>query len=678
MQKSSSSRTVSTWLKLAVDNLRFALEGGYALPGRHRLRRGSDIPEDFFGLCVAPPASPEGDEWIVRRLREIGIRHLRLDFGPADFDAPPGRFLRGLTERGFAVCLHLVQPFEEARRMDSDPAAAERWREFVLAVVRHYGAKLEMVEIGSTPNRRKWAGYTLAGFFTAWEIAHDAAKSADLAIAAPNVTDFEPVYNIGMLAHARRRGIRPDVHSDNLFAERATEPEAYDPKILGRRFAGLHKYNTVKKAALLARIGRRFETPRLMSMHAAWSARRIRRILPDVEQKQADYLQRYLCLLAASGYFERVYWGPMIGQREGIVDDGTDFYPDLPHVTHYAAAPGDPGKYVLRPAFYALGFTVKSLSGWRFTGDRSSVRGLHLLEFTRGDALQHVVWTTNGNAFDPASWYPPPTLETAEAFTRDGLPAGDFPFLIGESPMFLRWQAPFPAFPGGSPRRLSGVRLYAAPPLRYHAVTSGSRQGVVLPSGGPNVPDIRELTALASTAFPPGPSRHRECVRILSPGTNLAMEAVRYPARSGLGISGAKAAWNSACEMRRRGLAPPEPLAFLEPRRGRRGPSVYLCRALSGTISLADLYKDRAAGEKGTAGISREEGVRAVAQFLETAHSRGACFRGVGPEDLLLSADPNGRVRVRCRARPEQRFFGYGVPPRLRRSDRRRLLPKTD
>ena len=28
-------------------------------------------------------------------------------------------------------------------------------------------------------------------------------------------------------------------------------------------------------------------------------------------------------LCAASGAFERIYWGPLVSRREGLVDDGT-------------------------------------------------------------------------------------------------------------------------------------------------------------------------------------------------------------------------------------------------------------------------------------------------------------------------------------------------------------------
>ena len=78
------------------------------------------------------------------------------------------------------------------------------------------------------------------------------------------------------------------------------EPSA-STKILGRRLVGLHKFNLIKKARLLARLGADVGVPRLISPAAFWTLPRIERMLPDSEQKQADYLSRYMVLCAASG-----------------------------------------------------------------------------------------------------------------------------------------------------------------------------------------------------------------------------------------------------------------------------------------------------------------------------------------------------------------------------------------
>jgi len=114
-------------------------------------------------------------------------------------------------------------------------------------------------------------------FFAAWQIAWEEARGRNLKIAGPNVTDFEPAYNAGWLGEFRHTGMLPGVHTDNLFVERATEPETFDHKIAGKRLARLFRFNLVRKAQLLQDIGAWAGVPTLMCTHVTWSLRRIDR-----------------------------------------------------------------------------------------------------------------------------------------------------------------------------------------------------------------------------------------------------------------------------------------------------------------------------------------------------------------------------------------------------------------
>ena len=119
--------------------------------------------------------------------------------------------------------------------------------------------------------------------------------------AGPNVTDFEPLYNAGLLSWFRQRGSLPDIHTNNLFVERIIEPEAFDPRVGGRLMAKLFRFNLIKKAQVLQKIGADNKVPELWCSHVSWTAPRIRRFIEDADQKQADYLSRYFVLAAASG-----------------------------------------------------------------------------------------------------------------------------------------------------------------------------------------------------------------------------------------------------------------------------------------------------------------------------------------------------------------------------------------
>ncbi|MDD5705113.1 MAG: lipopolysaccharide kinase InaA family protein [Kiritimatiellae bacterium] len=644
------------WCRFLSCNLRFMLAGGYLLPGRHRLAGAHAVGADFFGLCVASAEDPACDDYAVAQLRELGIRHVRFDYTYASAGSFAERFLNRLLDEGFAVCLHLVQPLSEARLMPAEPARSA-WGDFVAATLDRYGARLECVEIGVTCNRRKWSGYTLAALLAAWRSAHAAARARGVTVAAPNVTDFEPVFNVGLLGLARVAGMLPDIHTDNLFAERATEPENYDHKVAGRLLAGLAKYNLVKKAALLRRIATRAGVSRLMCTHVAWSERRIRRMLADPEGKQADYLQRYLCLLAAAGTFDRVYWGPMIGQREGIIDDGTREYPDLPHVALYAKANGAVSGYRRRPAFDALRTVVRLLSNANFVCDHARSRDLRILEFATAEGSLHIVWTTNGHGFDPATWYDQETLARATVTARDGTTAPVFPCIIGESPMFLAWRGARPVFRGLPPTILPHCRLHSDQGVIYRSVTDGRWRGVVALR-----PEQNQQAAMAAVM----PAQlegnvQREVLRaqrnvvwkswLTAEGRDCQAIVKRSPTppwhRRLLDAgkpSRARRGWNGACELLRRGISTARPIAFFEDATHPRGAAGYfITEAVETSGAVRDAFNTFARGEDRYAGIAKTVFYEELAVFLRHMHAKGCYFGDLSSGNILVRLTETAR-----------------------------------
>ncbi|MDP2246642.1 MAG: hypothetical protein Q8J65_00820, partial [Nitrosomonadales bacterium] len=318
---------------------------GYQPPSGHH------IPADFSGIGVATAEDPAIDDAVINHLNALGIRQVRLDFTYGDSNNHVARFLEKLIAHGFKVMLHLVQPFEAARHM-RETSAQDEWKSFLASTLDRFGSQIELIEVGSTINRRRWAGYTLESFLTTWDIAYKAVKERGIKLGGPNITDFEPPYNIGILALLKDRGQLPDVHTDNLFSERCTEPERDDHKILGHRLAPLGGFRLVKKAFVLQEIGENFGVTEFHSPSAFWTLPRIHRVLANSEEKQADYLARYMLLCAASGAMKRASWGPMICHREGLIDDGIEGYPKLERITHYASVHGQ--DFRVRPAFSAF------------------------------------------------------------------------------------------------------------------------------------------------------------------------------------------------------------------------------------------------------------------------------------------------------------------------------------
>ena len=131
---------------------------------RFRVDRG------FFGVNVATGDDPALDDYIVARLRELGLTRVRLDLSYESLDAPATRLMDRLLDEGFDVLPDLLPPRDEALRLTEAPAA-ERWREFLQQVFERYGKRVSHFEIGTTPNRGKWSGLGSRTLLAAWHIA---------------------------------------------------------------------------------------------------------------------------------------------------------------------------------------------------------------------------------------------------------------------------------------------------------------------------------------------------------------------------------------------------------------------------------------------------------------------------------------------------------------------------
>jgi hypothetical protein len=648
---------------------------------------GHTVPADFLGVCVAASDAPAGDDFTIDRLRQAGLRHVRLDIAYGYETSPSGRLLRRLTDEGYTVWLHLVQPFEEARKMP-EPDALNRWTLFVRSVFYAWRGRVAVFEAGSTCNRRTWTGYReMDAFLQAWRAAVLEARSAGVVLAGVNVTDFEPVYNAGLLEILHRHDLLPAIHSDNLFAERATEPERYDPKILGPRLSGVLRFNLVRKARLLAALARGHGIRDTVCTHTAWSARRIRRLLEDADGKQADYLARYLLLAAASGALSRVYWGPLIGQREGLIDDGTQEYPEpIPHVTFYGRVPGDPTGYIIRPAFHALRTLASFLPGAVWSRSLSVAGGVELLEFRTPGGLVHAGWTRNGTAADLTAVYAPGCLASVRVLDRDGRTMA-CPDVLTESPVYLFWD--YPSMPSlvSMPSLFRNLTVLPSLGRRHKPVNEGGWVGFVsLPETA--WPADGRLDRLMPESLESGPGRD-----VLRQARNTVW-SMAHPFAEGdwlvikracAGIwykrllslfqpSKARRSWNSACELERRGIATPAPVAFFERpvRHAALVPSYYVCRRFPGSGSVRSAFTAFAAGAAAFEGLAKGDFYRALAAFIGNLHERGVYHRDLSAGNVLATVR-DGRAVFGVIDTGRARFYAHPLPLNLRLADLKRL-----
>ncbi len=679
-------KTGSTPGLLIRANLAFFLSPKTRGASSHEPHLPVSIPAEGFGICVASSEDPACDDYIVARLRESNVRCVRVDYGYDSSGNFGERFVRRLVQEKFQVALHLVATRKEMESL-LQPEGAERWRKFLCHAFDQFGGSVEFFEIGSTVNRRRWSGFTVPLFLRAWEIAWNEAQPRRLILAGPNVTDFEPFYNIPILDALRRRGQLPAIHTNNLFVERATEPEAFDHKLLGHTFAPWLKFNTNKKAALLGAIGRWAGVARTFNTHVSWSLRRIRRALEDVEQQQADYVARYCCLAAISGGLDRIYWGPLIGQREGLIDDGTEFFPEVFHVTFYGRANGPVADYRVRPAFRAFATVNKFLPGTTFTQRIPTTGSLEMVEFQSATHTLHVVWCRNGDCASAASCYSPDALAAAEAHDRDGNKLAAAPKLFTQRPIYLRWPKGFAVELQTDPDIWPEVRLACDSAIEYAPVEHADWSGLVMRRINSTLVKSDAMLPHCLPALNAGDAeilrnKRNRVWAVKSPWDAERKIVVKHfrPAR---GVRGwfrrfkpgkALRSWNGAHELLRRGIPTPLPIAWLEhPQQPRKSESYYLCEAFEGGSSARKAFYAFNTGAADFLGIPATELYRGIAEAVAKMHRRGVFFRDLSAGNLLLRRSAGGDAEFSFIDTARARAGKINLPVRQRLADLMRL-----
>ncbi len=641
------------------DGLSYILRGGLRIKNGHLPIEQHVIPNNFIGVCVASNANPATDDYIVQQLQALGIKRVRLDFTYGDLDSFNARFLRRLIAEKLVINLHLLQPFDAAKNMHMKTEQAI-WQQFLVTVLSEFGSQIQAIEIGNTINRKRWAGYTLDGFLSAWAIAHAEIKTRGLTLIGPNIQDFEPLYNISLLKTFKRFDQLPDIHSNNLFSERTTEPERFDHRIFKYQWARVFKYNLIKKARLLQKIGRDFGVNDTASSVAFWAIYRIQRLLPDGLQKQADYAARYFLLLAASGSLSHTNWGALICQREGLITDGLTEadYPDLERVTYYKNADGALENYQHHPSFNAVKTVANLIQGARYIAPIATVNGLEIHHFAQNDLHIHAAWTINGKAALLSDMYSAEALQAAKILHRDGEALTQNPDLITESPIYLIWNNAAPTAINAQLAKDVAIHAHVAD-LQYFAFKDGDWQGLVLAK---NVDDAQLIThnlhpislvapnkdnALrhARNAIWAAPDPRDLSAHEIAKKLTIKQPVKMYPHKAFLDRfkpSKAKRSWNGAMELMRRGIATAQPVAYFE----KTGDTTlkqnfYLCEFVQADTNIGQIFAAYARGEFDFLGLNPEPVYTQLAIYCHAMHSRGIHFRDLSGGNILVSIDAN-------------------------------------
>ena len=657
------------------------------------------ISERAMGVGIAVPNDSSACVRVLELIKELGVKSVRLDLTYSHDFERADELVDGLCQIDVGVLLHLVQPLSEAEKMPGDEAL-RKWGEFVRTSLDYFAGRMEAVEIGSTVNRAKWTRYSLDGFLAAWEVAYKEVRARGITLVGPNVTDFEPQYNAGLLGMLKRRNILPDIHSNNLFAERTSEPENFDGKILGEKFKRIHSYNLKKKIRLLGCIASRNGISRNWSTSAFWTLPRIWRYSNSVEEQMADYLPRYFTICFSQRAFERIYWGPLISAREGLLDDETGVIPkssELDVVALHDRILGSPETWRMRPVFDVFKVMNSFLGGSKFDGTRCNKEGLEICEFTKNGETFHIGWTKNGMLARVRDCYSNADLDRlSKVYHQSGEVYEDRPDFLTQSVTIFVWKAgerpTVKSEAGVIPKLVStpivdGYRHYDYKTDKWSGVVrarSREEADVLIEKLGPEVISQNKEQASLRKA--------RNAVwKVEDPRDPSRFLVVKKPRRLALNKkitdrnkpSKAQRSWNGTAELMRRDIGTPSAVAFFESTDSSDMMSNwFICNHVEEKFKTREFFNRFSQGEEAVEGLSFDDFSDQLVSFLLKLHGQSCCFRDLSVGNLLVEDYKDGELKfslidtARMRCGKRMRRTEKALSLRKRMTDLKRLLLK--
>jgi tRNA A-37 threonylcarbamoyl transferase component Bud32 len=365
-------------------------------------------PVPFGGLGVALRPWRRAPEALLTELDTLGVRRALLRLHPWENESHDEEELaRALHGRGYELSFALPQ----VRELVKDP---ERWRAAVARLGERFAPYGRHFQIGQAINRSKWGVWNLGEYRRLAEIAEqELRRHPGVQLLGPSVIDFEYYQTAAALNLGGR--YRFDGVSALLYVDRRGAPE--NPQ------AGL---DTVGKVVLLKAIAEtaRRAAPSVWITEVNWPLREgphspAGRAVSVDEERQADYLVRYMILTQSTGLVERVFWWQAIAKGYGLID-------------------ADPatGELRRRPAFWALAHLARRLEGWKSLGPLAAAPDQRVFAFEDpAGASWWVAWSLAERSMLALE------RRLREAFGRDGealpLPGGP-EIALGSAPVYLR------------------------------------------------------------------------------------------------------------------------------------------------------------------------------------------------------------------------------------------------
>jgi len=641
------------WSQAIVDAIAGLKLIGHTRSLSSRVETPIRVKEQFFGINIATSNDERCDDFVLESVRKLGIQHVRIDFSYESIGGDAERLLHKALADNLEVMLDVFPSFADAQKIGKSRAVDQRWYDFVETVFQRYQHENIFFEIGNTPNRQSWSGFNPIGYLNAWHLVAPLIESYAVKVAGPNISDFEPVGNLCLLQAIKRLSSVPSIHTTNLFVERVVEPEANDHHVLGAMARDWLRLNLVKKARVLEDIGQAVGCEESYCSYTCWTLRRLRRWSVHPEQKQADYVMRYMILAAASGALDRVYWGALICNRDGLIDCGEENYPVIDNVSHYREVRGNFEDLRIRPAFHAFAQTISLLSGSTCHQAVHSQEGLHHFVFV-GEQRQefHVAWCRDGFEVPLRHAYPGELWEVQDLVVENvtGEPLQEKPTMIGEQPLILK----FPSIQlqlRPDPRRISELELVVAggdseSTIEYLPVNNGEWRGGIMLDAGQSfseqqkklLPEVLESAKVEKLIR----DKRNKVWNVESDDHTLTVKLNRAVGGKKFSYrffdSKAKRHWDNARDMLRLGIATPQPIAYFErPKRSGTEPNYYVSEFLEDAFTARDIFASINNDEPDYRGMSHDYLLELIGRFVCRMHARGILHRDLSSGNILLT-----------------------------------------
>jgi hypothetical protein len=603
------------------------------------------VPENFIGVNIVSNENEETDDYVLDKIQDLGVKNLRIYFTYQDLNNHKARLLKKLKHFSGSIIVNLSPPPKDAVDISTEHGMIA-WKNFINKFFNDFKEISFAVEIGSTINRPSWTKLSFKSFFMIWAATYSVCRIHKRSIIGPNITDFEPFINFGIYKSLQSKHQLPDEISNNLFMERTIEPEPYDRRIFLRKYPKLFKFDIYKKSALYKVIAEHFNIKSLISPCAFWSKKRVNRLIGKPNLQRSKYVTRYFALLAAKGDFSKVFWGPLICGREGLISNGIKEpdYPKLEQVTHYKEARGQVSDFNIKKMYYALRFFNATIPGANFIKDHSHDQNIHILEFEKSNQIIHLLWTQNNLIQDIQLHYHLNDLRNGRYKDHLGNEI-ETPNAITENPVYIFWN------------KLDQPNLIQAPkitndyfinhnPENYFFLHDAEWNGLI---------KVNNKTALNSFLKACHPSKlvspdKKDSLRLSRNAVwihdipNFGKVVIKKPAhvyphkryldrhRPNKSIR----AWNGANALLAKGINTAPPIAVFSKKNDKTGlENFYIC-SHSDAYNFNDLALNFQT-ENTFKGLSKRHIFERTARFINDMHGRGLFFNDLSAGNLLIN-----------------------------------------